>query len=447
MDKRPGIYALVMRLLSARRLKIGRLGTFDFPAGWYVYQGSAHGPGGLRARTNRHRRDDKIEHWNVDFMRSYAAIHEIWFSHEPSFREHDWAKAVASMTGAGCPAPDFGAHCNESCTAHFYHFERRPYSAAFQSAVQGRVAGHSTVFVEFLLPHRIDHSASSSRRSPILTAYDRGRRFLELRRVVDSKALSGNTNPPLAVFSRDRISSTIVRQLALDLRVGEQELKCDAKFAEAVDTIVANCGEPAFEVLLRSKIAQDRESILKLSRKSRERQRHRIEGVAEGRMRSVRPQGSDRVPDTKTFQKINSRLARARGSISCCQSILAAHGRRELSADFRADVATTARQCDDAIRKFARLLPMTALADVPKTMIAKPNRGAQGSKLGLAGMARQLKSGLAMIEKNVRDLPVSSYVPHPTPHELALAKYEIAQIRDAIRGIIVLVVGDGAQTG
>ena len=51
-----GAYVLAVRLDSRRELPVGRLGRFNFPAGWYLYVGSAMGTGGLPARLRRHRR-------------------------------------------------------------------------------------------------------------------------------------------------------------------------------------------------------------------------------------------------------------------------------------------------------------------------------------------------------------------------------------------------------
>ena len=43
-----GTYVLLLQLPTDEELTIGKLGTFDFPAGWYTYVGSAFGSGGSR---------------------------------------------------------------------------------------------------------------------------------------------------------------------------------------------------------------------------------------------------------------------------------------------------------------------------------------------------------------------------------------------------------------
>ncbi|MED5219495.1 MAG: DUF123 domain-containing protein [Candidatus Neomarinimicrobiota bacterium] len=50
----PGTYALILFNSSAATLHIGALGTVDFSRGYYVYIGSAFGPGGLKGRLRHH---------------------------------------------------------------------------------------------------------------------------------------------------------------------------------------------------------------------------------------------------------------------------------------------------------------------------------------------------------------------------------------------------------
>jgi len=68
-----GAYALMVRLdapieIGMRRAELARLSP-----GWFVYCGSAKGPGGLRARLRRHFRRDKALHWHVDQLTAVAA--------------------------------------------------------------------------------------------------------------------------------------------------------------------------------------------------------------------------------------------------------------------------------------------------------------------------------------------------------------------------------------
>ena len=67
-----GSYALVIRLNRTEQLTVGRLGEFDFPAGCYLYFGSALN--GLESRVSRHLRRDKKLHWHVDYLTVVAVV-------------------------------------------------------------------------------------------------------------------------------------------------------------------------------------------------------------------------------------------------------------------------------------------------------------------------------------------------------------------------------------
>lgn len=59
-------YQLLIHLNQPVRLQIGRLGEFDFPAGDYVYTGSAKR--NFEARIARHMRYDKTLRWHIDYL-------------------------------------------------------------------------------------------------------------------------------------------------------------------------------------------------------------------------------------------------------------------------------------------------------------------------------------------------------------------------------------------
>jgi len=319
MRSEKGVYALVMRLDHDRTITIGKLSTFDFDAGWYVYLGSAHGGGGVKARTDRHRRpdDQKKKKWNVDYFRPFAPISEIWFSHAQAIFEHEWARFVRRMSGAYIPVEKFGANdCDFGCGAHLFHFLDRPFPAAFRADLLSRLPKHHPVYVEFVEPHATDPVAIKPDSAPLLGAYDRGRRLLELRRRAYYDGLEDTPCPSvITTFSRDRVGKQLVGKLATELNVPVPELKQDAKFAEAVEQIVANCGDEAWQVMFEPARPQERKHIMQLSRTADTRQQYRVEQVLEGLARTIAPQNNDPVYDTVAFSEIVSRLPRARGAI------------------------------------------------------------------------------------------------------------------------------------
>ena len=54
---------------------IGRLGEFHFPAGRYVYTGSARR--NLDARVARHIRHDKALHWHIDYLLTSPGVRVV----------------------------------------------------------------------------------------------------------------------------------------------------------------------------------------------------------------------------------------------------------------------------------------------------------------------------------------------------------------------------------
>ncbi|HET90972.1 MAG TPA: GIY-YIG nuclease family protein [Chloroflexi bacterium] len=132
-------YALVLKLLRRTVIGVGRLGRFQFPAGWYVYVGSAHGPGGLKARLSRHLRSPKPLHWHLDYLRAHAQPVQVWYAVGKRRRECAWARAVSQLAGASIPVHRFGASdCH--CPAHLFHFPARPDANTFARAVEEAIS-------------------------------------------------------------------------------------------------------------------------------------------------------------------------------------------------------------------------------------------------------------------------------------------------------------------
>jgi len=146
-DAEPGTYALLLKLDKQERITIGKLGTFNFPAGYYLYVGSALGPGGLRARLARHRRDskssaqsssrqmDKNLHWHIDYLLQRAQLVEVWSVASEERLECKWSEVARGLSGAQLLVRGFGSSdCR--CPAHLIYFSVPPHREQFQRALQ-----------------------------------------------------------------------------------------------------------------------------------------------------------------------------------------------------------------------------------------------------------------------------------------------------------------------
>jgi len=119
MKRRP-IYQILLRLDRPARIRIGRLGRFGFPAGFYIYTGSGgRSPG---KRIARHLRRRKSLRWHVDYLRRRAAVVGVWRGTGDECRRSRW---TARLPGATIPAPGFGSSdCR--CPSHLVHFAALP---------------------------------------------------------------------------------------------------------------------------------------------------------------------------------------------------------------------------------------------------------------------------------------------------------------------------------
>ncbi|WP_298673829.1 DNA/RNA nuclease SfsA [uncultured Megasphaera sp.] len=116
-----GDYLFVMHLKETEDIVIGARGSLHFPAGYYVYTGSARKH--LTARLARHQRRRKNMHWHIDYLRQYADVVAAIPIRTTQDLEHDLAHAVDSIAmwrieGFGCTDCD--------CASHLFGFSENP---------------------------------------------------------------------------------------------------------------------------------------------------------------------------------------------------------------------------------------------------------------------------------------------------------------------------------
>ncbi|MBD3189987.1 MAG: DUF123 domain-containing protein [Candidatus Heimdallarchaeota archaeon] len=68
LSKEKGTYLLFLNNPEDQNITIGSLGIVNFPKSYYVYVGSALGPGGLKKRISRHLRLQKKIFWHIDYL-------------------------------------------------------------------------------------------------------------------------------------------------------------------------------------------------------------------------------------------------------------------------------------------------------------------------------------------------------------------------------------------
>ncbi|MFQ5509314.1 MAG: DUF123 domain-containing protein [Leptospirillia bacterium] len=112
MEAVPVTYQLFIRVDAPLTVQVGRLGRFHFPAGEYVYTGSAKR--GLNARILRHRKKRKPKRWHIDYLTTAPGV-SITHVSQSAAPECE----LNARTHGTIPAPGFGASdCKAGCGSH-----------------------------------------------------------------------------------------------------------------------------------------------------------------------------------------------------------------------------------------------------------------------------------------------------------------------------------------
>lgn len=117
-----GFYQLVVRLQEKRIIRVGRHGLFSFPAGYYVYTGSAMR--GLESRIARHLRRKKRMRWHVDYLLRYGRVIEVK-RYCGDLSECKLSREIEKLPGSRMVVRGFGSSdCR--CSTHLFYFRRNP---------------------------------------------------------------------------------------------------------------------------------------------------------------------------------------------------------------------------------------------------------------------------------------------------------------------------------
>lgn len=132
-----GSYILLIKLNEDREIKIGKLGDISFKKGLYLYIGSALN--GLENRLNRHFRNNKKNHWHIDYLLKYGKIIDAYYK-ESNFKEEcdivkKFENRLLSIPGFGC------SDCN--CKSHLFYGDINKKSKNFNLSSFSIFKNHS----------------------------------------------------------------------------------------------------------------------------------------------------------------------------------------------------------------------------------------------------------------------------------------------------------------
>lgn len=117
-----GAYLLVIDLVKAFDLAITTLPATHMRTGFYIYCGSARGPGGIKARLKRHFAKDKRRHWHVDHLTLAAS--KIGALAIADGDECDLVDQLRKSRKFSTPVSGFGASDCRTCQSHLLLWDK-----------------------------------------------------------------------------------------------------------------------------------------------------------------------------------------------------------------------------------------------------------------------------------------------------------------------------------
>ena len=111
-------YQLLIKVSRICRVRIGKLGTFHFRKGWYVYTGSARN--NPSARINRHLSKNKKLRWHIDYLLTDPSVQVVGIKIS-SVPECE----LNCNTPGSVPVPGFGSSdCKKKCGSHLKYLKQ-----------------------------------------------------------------------------------------------------------------------------------------------------------------------------------------------------------------------------------------------------------------------------------------------------------------------------------
>ena len=137
-----GSYIVMIHIPQDVTTKVGSLGEVHFPAGYYLYVGTAKRA--LTKRMERHMRKHTAVHWHIDYLKGHADRCTAIPIRSSVPLEHELAEAVGRIAD-GCVASFGSSDCD--CPSHLFRFADNPL--------------HRQPFIDLLQYFRIDRLEKS----------------------------------------------------------------------------------------------------------------------------------------------------------------------------------------------------------------------------------------------------------------------------------------------
>ncbi|MEM0118758.1 MAG: GIY-YIG nuclease family protein [Nitrososphaerota archaeon] len=112
-----GLYQLTIMLQKTIDISVGKLGSFTFPEGYYIYTGSAKR--NRESRIARHLNKHKKPHWHIDYLTQYGNVIHVK-RYNGKLSECELNGKIQISYDADIIAKGFGSS-DCSCTTHLFY--------------------------------------------------------------------------------------------------------------------------------------------------------------------------------------------------------------------------------------------------------------------------------------------------------------------------------------
>ena len=116
-------YILILHLAQDTTIRLGTLGDYTLPNGYYAYVDEAPA-NKLPQRLKQHLSPIKFPKIHIDYLQEATMLEEIWFSDSVESRRDDWADLLAAIPGGIVSVEGFGDEEEEE--TYLIYFEVRP---------------------------------------------------------------------------------------------------------------------------------------------------------------------------------------------------------------------------------------------------------------------------------------------------------------------------------
>lgn len=210
-------------------------------------------------------------------------------------------------------------------------------------------------------------------------------------------------------------------------RKGSAAQQAEARFAAAVEKVVAKSGSHARHILLSSRRRITVRQIETLSRMARQRQRYELNELANGRPLFRKPKHGTPPLDTERYSEVPSRIGRAWGHVNkVARGLKQLGGTSPVTIDNVAPAITKVEEIQRVSRTLQNIVRrIPAEGRSPKSKVYRTST----MPFNLSRMVGALAAAKGLVEKNVRDLPRLPRSIKPTAEQKA---YILRRLREIV---------------